>query len=246
MSNEWELPTDAQPAGIERVGGGGYAWESAVYDTTIKLAYLHQTDSKAIFLNVILENSDGKELKEGFCIKSGNEKGNKTYYEKDGKKFPLPGYAVAESMCIGATGKLLKDCMDTVEKRTIKIYDPEQSKEANTERPVIIDLLGKPVKVAVHQVEENKRKKNDNTGKYEATSDTRTINECKFFGNIEGLTADEIINKQPAEMFTKWAEKNTGQVIDKTKNNAGKDSAAYIMGGGANKASTDSTKSMFS
>ena len=246
MSNEWELPSDAQPANIERIGGG-FAWESGVYDAVVKMVHLHQADSKAVSFNVELENRDGKSLKETFWIKSGNEKGNKTYYTKDGKNYPLPGYSVAESLCIAATGLDLAECMKAVEKKTIKIYNHEQGKEVPTEVPVIMDLLDKPVKVAVHQITENKRKKNDATGKYENTGETRTINECKFFGNTEGKTADEIKSKSEAIMFDKWAEKNTGTVIDKTDKGASVPSAAAIMGGQSNTSNTNqATKSLFS
>ena len=39
------------------------------------MAYLDQAKSGAISVNIVLENSDGKELKEAFYIKSGNAKG---------------------------------------------------------------------------------------------------------------------------------------------------------------------------
>jgi len=247
MSEEWELPDKAQPANIERVGGR-FAWESGVYDANVKLVYLNKAKSEAISFNVLLENSDGKELKESFWIKSGKEKGNKTYYTKDGKDYPLPGYAVANSLCVAATGQELPQCMPTAEKKTINLYDVEQGKEVPTERPVIMGLKDKPVKVAVHQITENKRKKNDSTGKYEDTNETRTINECKFFGNAEGQTADEILSKSPATMFDKWAEKNTGTVIDKTSKGAGNASAADIMSGNAGTAAPKDhdTKDLFS
>lgn len=227
--SEWELPTTVEHSSIERVGGG-FAWESAVYDTKIKMVYLNQAKSEAISCNIILENAEGKELKESFWIKSGKAKGNKTFYTKDGKDYPLPGYAVANSMCIAATGDSLAKCIGAAEKKTVKIYNADAKKEVPTERPVLMPLIGKAVKVAVHQITENKNKKNE-AGQYVPTGDTRTVNECKFFGNIEGKTTEEIINNEPAEMFTKWAEKNTGKVIDKTTKAEGQSSAADIMGG---------------
>ncbi len=227
--SEWDLPPDVQEANIERLGGGGFAWESGVYDATVKMVYLNQAESEAVSFNVILENSTGKELRESYWIKSGKAKGHKTYYTKDGENFPLPGYSVAQSLCVAATGKSLSDVMKSAEKKMVNLYNAEAKKEVPTERPVLSDLTGKPVKAAIHQITENKRKKNDTTGKYETTAETRTINECKFFGNMEGKTADEISKNQPAEFFDKWAEKNTGIVIDKTNKNAGATSAADLM-----------------
>jgi len=226
--SEWELPKGVETQSIERVGGG-FAWESGVYDATVKMVYLNQSASEAVSLNVILENSTGKELKESFWIKSGKAKGNKTYYTKDGKDFPLPGYSIANSMCVAITGESLPKCMDTAEKKTINIYNPELKKEAPTERPVLMSLVNKPVKVAVHQVVEDKQAK-DASGNYVSTGESRTVNQCKFFGNTEGKTAEEITTKADAAKFDKWAEKNTGSVIDKTTKSKGSNSAASIMG----------------
>jgi hypothetical protein len=226
--SEWELPEGVETQSIERVGGG-FAWESGVYDATVKMVYLNQSASEAVSLNVILENSTGKELKESFWIKSGKSKGNKTYYTKNGKDYPLPGYSIANSMCVAITGDSLPKCMDTAEKKTINIYNPELGKEAPTERPVLMGLVNKPVKVAVHQVVEDKQAK-DASGNYVSTGDSRTVNQCKFFGNMEGKTAEEITTKADPAKFDKWAEKNTGSVIDKTTANKNGNSAASIMG----------------
>jgi ribosomal 50S subunit-recycling heat shock protein len=246
MAEEWELPANVETTNIERLGGG-YAWESGVYDAIIKMAYITQAKSGAIGFNVLLENSQGKELKECFYIKSGKAKGNKTYYTKDGKDYPLPGYSVANSLCVAATGMSLPKCMATHETKTINVYDPAAGKEVPAERPVIMAVHNKPIKVAVHQITEDKNKKNDATGKYESTGETRTVNECKFFGNTEGFTADEITNKKEAKFFDTWAAKNTGNVIDKSTKNAAGASAADIMQGGStdNATSAETTNKLF-
>tara|TARA_Y100001951_G_C11212535_1_gene223825 strand:+ start:31 stop:771 length:741 start_codon:yes stop_codon:yes gene_type:complete len=228
--SEWELPANVETTSIERVGGG-FAWESGVYDTTVKMVYLNKSASDAVSFNIILEKNGGNyaELRENFWVKSGKTKGNKTYYTKDGKDYPLPGYSLANSMCVAVTGDSLAKCMDTAEKKTINVYSPELKKEAPAERPVLMNLLNKSVKVAVHQVIEDRTAKNAN-GEYEPTGMSRTVNQCKFFGNIEGKTAEEIRDGKPAAMFDKWAQKNTGTVIDKSTKNKGGNSAADIMG----------------
>lgn len=240
--SEWELPKNVETQSIERVGGGGFAWESGVYDATVKMVYLNQSASEAVSFNIILENSEGKELREAFWIKSGKAKGNKTYYTKDGKDYPLPGYSIANSMCVAVSGEPLAKCMDSAEKKTVKVWDSEKKQEAPAERPVLMGLVNKPVKVAVHQVIENRQVKNESTGKYEPNGQTRTVNECKFFGNKDGKTAEEIINKTEAVKFNKWAEKNTGSVINKASNTPkGSNSAASIMGS----TPTDQADSLF-
>ena len=225
--SEWELPKDVEKQSIERVGGG-FAWESGVYDAVVKMVYLNQSASEAVSWNVIIVNSEGKELREAFWIKSGKAKGNKTYFTKDGKNYPLPGYSLANSMCIAATGEDLDACMKSSEKKTVNIYNVEQKKEVPTERPVIMGLINKPVKVAVHQVVEDRMTKGSN-GSYQSTGETRTVNNCKFFGNSDGKTAEEIENNTDAVMFDKSAAKNTGNVIDKSSKNK-PNSAADIMG----------------
>jgi len=228
--SEWELPKNVETQSIERVGGG-FAWESGVYDATIKMVYLNQSASEAVSFNIILEKNSGNfsELRENFWIKSGKAKGNKTYYTKDGKDYPLPGYSVANSMCVAVTGDSLPKCMESAEKKTVNVWNPELKKEAPTERPVIMSLVGKSVKVAVHQVIEDKTAK-DASGNYVPTGASRTLNQCKFFGNSEGKTAEEIEKKLPPEKFDKWAQKNTGTVIDKSTKKNGSSSAADIMG----------------
>ena len=90
-------------------------------------------------------------------------------------------------------------------------------------------LVNKSIKVAVHQVIEDKTTKNT-SGQYVPTGESRTLNQCKFFGNTDGKTAEEIANDKPAVMFDKWAQKNTGTVVDKTTKTKNGNSAADIMG----------------
>jgi len=242
--SEWELPESVKPQSIE--GVGGRIWESGVYKSTIAMVYLDQAKSGAVSFNVELKNASGQTLKEAMYIRSGDKKGNKTYYTgKDKVDRPLPGYAAANSLCIAATGENLAKCMGNVEKKTIKIYNFDQKKDLPTERPVLTGLLNKPITVAVHQMLEDKNKKND-AGEYVPTGETRAKNECKFFGNAEGKSSEEILAGEEATVFDKWAEKNTGKVIDKSTKKDSQSSAAAIMGGSdTNAASGTKTASMF-
>jgi len=227
---EWNLPDTVQKASIEKLGGS-FSWETGVYDASISMVYLNQSASEAVSFNVVLKNSQGKELEEAFWIKSGKAKGNKTFYTKNGKDFPLPGYSVANSLCVAATGQSLAKNMDNIEQKTIQIYDSAEGKKISKERPVLVALLTLQVKVAVQQILEFKQKKNDATGEYENIGETRTVNECKFFGNSAGKTTEEILSDSPAGMFEKWSEKYAGQVLDKTLGKKATASAAKVMGG---------------
>jgi hypothetical protein len=222
--SEWELPSTVEVVSTERVGGGSYLWESGVYKATVKMVYLDQAKSGAVSFNVILTNQEGKELREAMYIKSGNAKGNKTYYEKDGKQYPLPGYATANSLCVAATGQALPQCMESIEKKMVNIYNVEAQKEVPTERPVVMTLLNKVVTVAVHEVVEDKNIKNA-AGEYVPSGETRSRNECKFFGNADGLTAEEIEKGLEASKFKQWADKNAGKKIDRSKGASGNSAA---------------------
>jgi hypothetical protein len=232
--SEWKLPDDVVEPSIEGTGGGNFLWESGVYDTNIKLAYLTQTSGGAYFLNVELEKAGEKfgRIRDKWCVKSGNEKGNKTYYiSKDGKKQPLPGYQTAKSLCLAVTGEDFDTNMTKVEKKVIKVWDFKEGKEMPSEYPVITNLINQKVKVAVRQVIEDKRTQNSK-GVWVASGDTKPVNQCQFFGNIDtGKTAEELKNNKDAAVMDKWATKNTGIVVDKsTKSSKAQDSAADIMG----------------
>lgn len=218
--SEWELPSTVEVVSTERVGGGSYLWESGVYKAQVKMVYLDQAKSGAVSFNIILTNEEGKELREAMYIKSGNAKGNKTYYEKDGKQYPLPGYATANSMCVAATGKALPECMESIEKKMVNIYNADQKKEVPTERPVVMSLLNQTVTVAVHEVVEDKNIKNA-AGEYVPSGETRSRNECKFFGDAAGRTAEEIQNGAEPAKFKQWAEKNAGKKVDRSKGATG-------------------------
>ncbi|MEA2037105.1 MAG: hypothetical protein U9O94_06325 [Nanoarchaeota archaeon] len=228
--SEWSLPTDTKKVSIEK--SGGFLWDSGVYPVKVKLAYLDQAKSGATSFNIILENNEGKELKNTMYIRSGKAKKNSTTYTKDGVKYPLPGYSTAESLCRAATGKNLEQNIMAHEKKQVKIYDFEQQKDVVQERPVLVNLLGASVQVAVSRIKENKSKKNAD-GDYVDTDDIREINECKFFGNADGFSADEISENIPeAKALPSWHKVNAGKVIDKSKTavGTGANSAAGIMG----------------
>lgn len=244
--SEWDLPTSVESVSIENAGGG-FVWDTGVYDVTVKLVYLDQASSGAVSFNVVLTNSNNQELREAMYIKSGKSKGNKTFYTKDGKDYPLPGYSTANSLCLAATGKSLSECMAQVEKKTVKVYDFTEKKEVSKERPVLMSLLNTTVKAAVKRIKENKQQKN-NEGVYVPIADTREKNECSFFGNAQGFSAEEAASgATEATKLTEWAEKNAGNTVDKSRKDIQAGTAASdIMGGNSADASAAKTsKSLF-
>ena len=48
--SDWKLPADIEMPSIERVdsSGGGFLWDSGVYDANIKMVYLDQSVNNAV------------------------------------------------------------------------------------------------------------------------------------------------------------------------------------------------------
>lgn len=211
----------------DSVGGGFGPWESGLYPVTIDIAYLEKKQSGALFLNVVLKNDDGQEHREGLCIASGDAKGNKSYYEKDGEKFFLPGFNHANALGLLSCGKELKDMEDSIEKKTIKLYNFDAGKEVPTDVDMVTDLVGQRVIVGLQKQIVDKNKKNDQTGKYEPTGEVREVNEIdKVFRERDRMTVAEILAQaETPEFYDTWDQKWTG----KTRNKA---SAANDANGG--------------
>jgi len=204
-------------ADVETTGGGGNQriWDAGVYDVIVEMATVEESKGGATSVNVTLKNTnkDAKlfPIRNTFWITSGTAKGaNPFYVDKAGKKHPLPGYTVANRMCIAMTGNPLNEVIPTGEKKTINAYSYEAKKEVPTEKFVLTDLIGKPVKIALVTNKENKRKRSDD-GTYHATAETFDLNEVRYFANIEtGLSVGEMAAGATEPSFmAEWASKNS-------------------------------------
>lgn len=229
-----------QPAGIEEdkdILGGYEPLDTDVYEMTIKHGFITFSGSKAMAMNLDLEGPANAKLKTQFYMTSGEDKGCKTYFEKkDGTKAYLPGYNQANAVCMLTLGISVAE-MKT-EKKVINLYDSTQKKEVPTEVDMFVDLIGQKIKVGVFKQEVSVRKKNESTGKYEATAETRIINEVdKIFcarDQYAGLTLVEVkAQKTEPEFMQKWLEKWKGVVRDRTE----KPASGAVTGGAASQAS---------
>ncbi|WP_299198236.1 hypothetical protein [uncultured Amphritea sp.] len=215
----------------DRLGGGGYLVNSGVYDATVKMAYITPaSSSKAQCMNIVLE-VDGKEVRERVWFT--NREGKPTY-TKDGKKFMLPGYETINDLCLVTTGHPFSE--QTVEEKVIKVYDYEAKGEVEKALPVVTSILTKPLLAGVLMVRENKQEKNS-AGDYVNIAETRDFNEFdKFFHKDTRKTVPELKRGgdiAEEDMFiTLWAEKNTGEIRDRSKPVAGS-GPAKAAGGAA-------------
>jgi hypothetical protein len=222
----------------DSIGGGNNLLDSDLYGFKVALAYLQKSTGGALGLFLTLKTEDGKELKTNMYLTSGNDKGNKNYYEgKDKQKHYLPGFNLANSLALLTTGKQIGELAETTEMKVVNIYDYDTKGDIPTKVEVITELIGADINAGVLRQTVDKRKKGDD-GKYVSTGETRDENEIdKFFcakDKYLNMTATEIKSKVEKAVFVdQWVEANKGKVKDKTTKAGGTSGTPAKSGGGA-------------
>ncbi len=198
----------------DTLGGGGIL-ESDLYKLTIETAYMDLAASGALAVSIQAVTDDGRKFRTTQYPISGNAKGNKHYYERNGQKFPLPGFTTVDSICQLTTGKKFfeqeeKEC-------TIPLYNYDAAKELPTKVNMLTDLIGKKFIGGITRQKVDKNVKN-NEGKYVPSGDTREVNELDKVFNEDGLTLTEYRSEGINEgvFVHTWKDKFKGQVIDKS------------------------------
>lgn len=196
-------------------------FETGVYPFTIDMALVDQSEGGAAFLSLSLIADDGRTLKQTVYFTSGDEKGNSITYpvKKNGKPTGeeryLPGYILASDLHEIVTEGVELAEMNT-ETKLVKAWDKESSSEKPMEKEVLVDLLGKKVKLAVqHQI---LFKTVNQDGKYVETDETVNRNEVvKVFHAETNQTISEAKAEEAATFMDKWIKSYAGVVFDKTK-----------------------------
>lgn len=237
------LKTDASIANeVDSVGSSFGPIESGLYNHTIKMAYLGASAGGAQKVTVHLAEANGKEIRQDFWVTSGTAKGGKNYYEdKDGNRKYLPGFEMANSLCLLAVGDELSVVAEAAEPKLVKLWNSAEKKEIATEVPVLVALLGKPIVSGVIRQIVDKNVQND-AGVYVPSGESRTENEVdKFFRDGSRLTTAEIrAGETEAKFADTWAARWTG--VDRNKASKGAVPAAT---GGAAATTGKPTSSMF-
>lgn len=218
MSLLSNLTTDQSIANEADNIGGSRVIDSGIYKATITHAYVTKSAGGAVGMTTLLKTEDGKDIRQTFWMTSGTAKGCKNYYEdKNGDKQYLPGFIQANSLCLLTLGQEISS-LET-EQKVIPVYNVEAKSEVPTKVDMLMDLVGKDVVVAVMKQTVDKTKKNDSTGLYEPTGETREENEVdKFFRARDRMTTAEIrAQAEEATFVNTWAEKWTGKVRNKSK-----------------------------
>lgn len=222
-------------AETDSVGGGGVL-DSAIYHSTVTMAYLSKSAGGALALNLHFKTDAGREGRQQLWMTSGDAKGNKNFFEdKQGNKKFLPGFNNANSLCLLTVGKQISEMVP--EQKVVNVYSPDAGKEVPTQVDVLVELLNQEVYLGLQKQTVDKRVKADN-GTYVATGETREQNELdKVFRLRDKMTVAEI-KAQASEpvFFTTWENKFTGQVLDRTDKKSGAAAGAParspLIGGG--------------
>lgn len=217
MSLLANLASDSTIADEKDSIGGSGPLDSGLYGCTVAMAHITKAASGAMGLVLTLKTADGKDLRQTMWMTSGTAKGGKNYYEKDGEKHYLPGFIHANALCLLTVGKEISQ-MET-ETKVINLYSPEAKAEVPTKVEVLMDLLNQEIIVGVIKQTVDKTKKNEATGQYEATGETREENEIdKFFRASDRKTTAEIrAQAEEAVFINSWEQKWAGKVKDRAK-----------------------------
>lgn len=260
MSNIFANKKPAAKAEVEDdfLGGGGVL-ETDIYPAEIKYAFIGKaanSDARNLTLSLKVNNLEIQRQ-----IWMTNRKGDVTYQDKKtGDVKNLPGFNQVNSLCMLLCSKEVGD-MD-VEEKTLNLYDFESKKEVPQAVDCFTELHGLTLQVAIQKQIVDKTAKNDSTGDYEPTGETRETNEfIKFFpedklvtisevahyikslgGDFEDVMSDGDLGKAIAKMedgdyATKWLDKNRGETYDKSTGKAseGKAFKGGSSGGGEKK-----------
>ena len=220
----------------DSVGGGFTVLDTDIYKGTVKMAFLDTWGSGAMYVALTL-TLDGKDYNENITIT--NKKGE-NFYEKNDKKYPLPGFVTIDNLCLTTLGVGLAEMDDHTEEKQVMIYDREAQKEIPKVKQVLVGLLGKETAVAIQKSVETKMEK-DADDKYTIpTAETREANSIEKVFEPESMmtTVEARAEETEGKFHTVWLEKNKGKTRDKTyKGNApvagGKPVAAKAAAGGA-------------
>lgn len=201
----------------DRLGGVNII-ATDIYEATIKVAYAGKSEGGAQSLTILFDLPGGVDYRETTWLT--NRKGENWFPNKQdsSKKVPLPGFTVAEDLCLCATGKPLSE-QDSAEK-ILSIYDSEAKKELPKAVMTLPDLQGKKVLLGIVKATVDKQIKNTTTGNYEPTGESREENNIeKVFEINTRMTVSEARNgKEKGEFIDAWQAKHKDTVRDKRSN----------------------------
>lgn len=245
MSLLASLSTDDSIANEKDSIGGSGPLDSGLYGFTITMAHINKAATGALGLVLSLKTADNKVVRQTLWMTSGTAKGCKNYSEKDGEKHYLTGFLHADAVALLSTGKNIS-ALDT-EVKVIALYSSDAKAEVPTKVDAVMELIGKEILLGIIKQTVDKTKKNEATGVYEATGETRDENAIdKVFRASDRMTTAEIRAQATEAVFANtWEQKWTGKTKDRAKGASGGLPGVPKLGG-APSVSKKPTTSLFS
>ena len=172
MSVFGNLSNDGLEETTDRLGGFNVR-DTNVYPATIKVAYAGESQGGAKNVTVVVNLPDG-EYSETIYVT--NKQGENWFLNQNDKtkKVPLPGFTTIDDICLVTTGNPLS--AQPTEEKVVKVYDYDEKKELPKSVQVLVELTGKTVLLGIVKEVVDKSVKNDTTGEYEPTGETREQN----------------------------------------------------------------------
>lgn len=222
----------------ESVGGGRVLLDSAIYKAKVKQAYLDAYDSGARFVSITLD-INGKDYDERLLLTNG--KGESFYTDNDGNPVQYNGLTRFEELAFAAGFPNIQAM--PIGAGNIRAWDKDaKAFVLKQHQTVLTGLTGKEVLAAILKINQNKQKKNANTGKYDKLNEAEEVNEIQKFARTDGQTQLEAAkNIDPPQFMQAWKEKWSGKVNDKykTQKNAPSSGTPTAAGGGNASAAAD-------
>ena len=210
------LPENIDPAEVDFVKPSRIL-DAGIYDAIIETAYTGVSSGGAISLTVNFKTATNQFLNQVIYLTSGTAKGKKTTYtdKRDGSEKALPGFVLGNSLALAASGKAI-GVLESVEKM-VSIFNYDLKKDVPTKVPMLMDLVGKHVKLGVIKQIVDRNVKN-NAGIYVPSGETREENDIDKVFTEDGFTSTEIAAKatEPAFINT-WEKTNKGEVRNRSK-----------------------------
>lgn len=235
------LKTEGVEKQADRLGGFA-PLASGIYDGVIKTAYAGASAAGAQSVTLVI-GIGTSEYRETVYVT--NTKGENFYADKQDpkKKILNQGYSTIDDICMFTTEEPLSE--QETETKVVKAWNSAERKEMNTEVPMLVGLIGKPIKLAILQTKEWKQVKQGD--QYVDSTEIRLTNSIdKTFHPETGRTVNEYMHDiGTADFMTAWSAKNTGVTRDKTRGGSGSTAAAATGTAGTGSPLSGTKKSLF-
>lgn len=194
----------------DRAGGSFEALPTDIYKAVVDYAYLDKYGSGSHFVAMGFTSEDGRKYFDRLLL---TNKQGLNYYEREGKKYALPGFQVFSDLVNMITGKGIDELSDPEEK---VIKQKRNGEEQQVAVEMLTDLLGGTVNLAIVRKITTKMEK-DADGQYTIpTTEERTENSIeKVMHEPSMLTMVEAERGlEKGEFYLEWLKNNKGKDRD--------------------------------